>query len=104
MPGTLQVCPHVWACVFVPRALTDRAPVASVIAKKVSAKSFFIDCSFHYLNHRTNSDRAFLLFLASKSAKKDGLYLMNLKSSCLCDLAAIKILSFVTFAVSSLMP
>src|SRR6478609_9978350 len=49
MPGTLQVCPHVCACVFVPRACTDRAPVASVAARKVSAKSFFMDCSFHEL-------------------------------------------------------
>src|SRR5690349_11893799 len=63
MPGTLQVCPHVWACVFVPRACTDRAPVASVIARKVSAKSFFMGCSFHCSTIRGTSANRTILYL-----------------------------------------
>jgi hypothetical protein len=67
------------------------APVASVAARKVSAKSFFMDCSFHDFNHRTNSERPFFIVSYRKGCKgKDGFVLtINLKLSCLCDLPAI---------------
>jgi len=56
------------------------APVASVAARKVSAKSFFMDCSFHeLLYYPQKSFRTAPFYICAKSLQPSGYVFIDAK-------------------------